>query len=120
MTLKLISEQISSAANKFNKMAQMQVQVATDPLAKAMNATIGKKVEQLFVSCPSISEAQFNIKFTPPSTAEFLLYSNGTEEDKTKLTNELNTKFAPTAAKVMAKYQKDAIDWKWTTFQKSV
>ena len=84
-----------------------------------MQSSFAKKVEQLFLNYKSISSAQINIKYTPPGTAEFIIWANGSDEDKTAFTNELN-KLGPMVAKVMAKYQKDPIEWKWTTFEKPV
>ena len=116
------SNKIADLVSKFSKKyGQATVQYSSDPLVKAVNTAVGKKVESLIVAMPSITEAQLNIAFTPgkPPTAVFTVYSDGTADDKQKLLNELNRTVAPVVAGVMSKYQKEPLaDWKWTTFRK--
>ena len=120
MALNLISYQISIAAAKFDKMAQQTMEYSTDPMKKALDMSIGAKVKNLVIAAfnKSVSSVQVNIEFTPPGTAKFTVYGNGMDADKAELTNALNSQLAAAAGKIMGKYQKTPMDYKYVAYDK--
>ena len=117
------SDQLLKAATRFSDLVAQQgfgMQTSADPMKKALDQKIGKQVQTLIGNAfqKSLSNVQINIDFNPDAkSAKFVLYGNGTDEDKNELTNALN-QLAPTAFAVMSKFQKTPFDYKYAEFSR--
>ncbi|TXG77355.1 hypothetical protein E6Q11_02950 [Candidatus Dojkabacteria bacterium] len=116
-------DQLLKAATRFSELVAQQgfgMQTTADPMKKALDQKIGKQVQALVTDAfqKSMSSVQINIDFNPETkTAKFVLYGNGSDEDKAALTNGLN-QLGPTAFAIMSKYQKTPFDYKYAEFSR--
>jgi hypothetical protein len=121
-TLKVNSDLLLEAANRFLKMAQgFGMQTSADPMKKALDQAFGKQIGAAVGAAfeKSISSVEIHIDFSPETkTAKFTLYGNGTDEDKAELTTYLNNNFAAKAYPIMAKFQKTPMDYKYGLYEK--
>lgn len=119
MPTKLNSDYLLKAANVFYKRAQgFSTTVSQDPMKKALDMAIGNAVKKMVTAAfqKSVSDVQINIEFDPTAkAAKFTAYANGSAEDQAALLSQLNT-LAPKAYAIMAKYQKNPMDYKYVSY----
>ncbi|HVI40421.1 MAG TPA: hypothetical protein VM577_07150 [Anaerovoracaceae bacterium] len=113
------------AASKFEQLvkeAQGTYQYSADPMKKALDQVIGKKVQDIaakFLNEKAISSLQVNIGYQSPEAANFSVFATGTDKDAAE--KEMAAALAnlgPTVAKTMAKFQKTPLDYKYAEFEK--
>lgn len=112
------------AANQFIGMVKQAqtYQYSADPMKKALDSSIGKTVENLAaqtLNTKAVSSLQININYQSPTAASFSVFATGTDKDAVEkdLSAALN-RLAPNAAKIMSRFQKDPMDYKYAEYEK--
>lgn len=111
-------------AERFHKLAQT-FEYKQDPMFKALAQALGKTFVSTVwsqIEAGRASSIQVDIKYAPPGAASFELFITGGSEPKeveAELVPLLNSKFGPVAGRTIARFQKEPMSFKYTTFEKA-